>query len=84
MELLLVVSNNILVIPLWLAAGLFISLTEVLDFNTITGTAMAGLLTVFDKFERDILRERVKAGIAHARKQGKPHEIRDKNVSTKL
>jgi len=51
----------------------FVSLTEALDLNTITGTAMAGLLTVFAKFERDILRERVKAGIAHARAQGKPH-----------
>ena len=28
---------------------------------------MAGLLAVFAEFERDILRERVKAGIAHAR-----------------
>lgn len=34
---------------------------------------MAGLLAVFAEFERDLLRERVKAGIAHARKAGKPH-----------
>jgi putative DNA-invertase from lambdoid prophage Rac len=34
---------------------------------------MAGLLAVFAEFERDLLRERVKAGIAHARKLGKPH-----------
>lgn len=34
---------------------------------------MAGLLAVFAEFERDLLRERVKAGIAHARKMGKPH-----------
>jgi putative DNA-invertase from lambdoid prophage Rac len=27
----------------------------------------------FHEFERDFLRERVKAGIAHARKLGKPH-----------
>ncbi len=51
----------------------FISLTEALDLTTATGQAMAGLLAVFAQFERDILRERVKAGIAHARKQGKPH-----------
>jgi len=31
------------------------------------------LLAVFAEFERDILRERVKAGIAQARQQGKPH-----------
>jgi putative DNA-invertase from lambdoid prophage Rac len=51
----------------------FVSLTEALDLTTPTGRAMAGLLAVFAEFERDILRERVKAGIAQARQQGKPH-----------
>ena len=51
----------------------FISLTEALDLTTATGRAMAGLLAIFSQFERDILRERVKTGIAYARKQGKPH-----------
>jgi DNA invertase Pin-like site-specific DNA recombinase len=51
----------------------FVSLTEALDLTTATGRAMAGLLAVFAEFERDLLRERVKAGIAHARKAGKPH-----------
>jgi putative DNA-invertase from lambdoid prophage Rac len=51
----------------------FISLTEALDMTTATGRAMAGLLAVFAEFERDLLRERVKAGIAHAKKLGKPH-----------
>jgi DNA invertase Pin-like site-specific DNA recombinase len=41
--------------------------------TTPTGRAMAGVLAVFAEFERDILRERVKAGIAQARQQGKPH-----------
>jgi putative DNA-invertase from lambdoid prophage Rac len=50
-----------------------ISLTEALDMTTATGRAMAGLLAVFAEFERDLLRERVKAGIAHAKKLGKPH-----------
>ena len=40
----------------------FVSLTEALDLTTPTGRAMAGLLAVFAEFERDILRERVKAG----------------------
>ena len=31
---------------------------------------MAGILAVFAAFERDILRERVKAGIVQARKRG--------------
>ncbi len=51
----------------------FVSLTEALDMTTPTGRAMAGLLAVFAEFERNILRERVKAGIAQARQQGKPH-----------
>ena len=51
----------------------FISLSEALDFTTPTGRAMAGLLAIFAEFERDILRERVKAGIAQARKRGQRH-----------
>jgi DNA invertase Pin-like site-specific DNA recombinase len=51
----------------------FVSLTEALDLTTPTGRAMAGLLAVFAEFEREILRERVRAGIAHARRHGKPH-----------
>jgi len=49
----------------------FVSLTEALDFTTPTGRAMAGLLAVFAEFEREILRERVRAGLTHARQQGK-------------
>ena len=51
----------------------FVSLTEALDLTTPTGRAMAGLLAVFAEFEREVLCERVRAGIAHARKEGKPH-----------
>lgn len=51
----------------------FISLTEALDLTTPAGKAMAGMLAVFAEFERDILRERVRAGIAHAREKGKSH-----------
>jgi putative DNA-invertase from lambdoid prophage Rac len=51
----------------------FISLHEALDFTTPTGRAMAGLLAIFAQFEREILRERVKAGIAQARRRGKRH-----------
>ena len=47
----------------------FVSLTEALDLTT--GRAMAGLLAVFAEFEREILRERVCAGLTHARQQGK-------------
>lgn len=51
----------------------FISLHEALDLTTPTGRAMAGMLAVFAEFERGILRERVKAGIAEARRRGKRH-----------
>ncbi len=51
----------------------FVSLTEALDFTTSAGRAMIGLLSVFAEFERDILRERVIAGIAQARSEGKNH-----------
>lgn len=51
----------------------FVSLTEALDLTTPSGRALAGMLAVFAEFERDILRDRVKAGIAQARKEGKPH-----------
>jgi putative DNA-invertase from lambdoid prophage Rac len=49
----------------------FISLTEAMDLTTPMGRAMAGLLAVFSEFERELLRERVKAGLAHARSQGR-------------
>jgi DNA invertase Pin-like site-specific DNA recombinase len=49
----------------------FVSLTEALDLTTPAGRAMAGLLAVFAGFEREILGERVRAGLAHARLNGK-------------
>jgi DNA invertase Pin-like site-specific DNA recombinase len=49
----------------------FVSLTETLDLTTPAGRAMAGLLAIFAEFEREILRERTRAGLAHARQNGK-------------
>ena len=40
----------------------FVSLSEALDLTTPSGRAFAGMLAVFAEFERDILRDRVKAG----------------------
>jgi putative DNA-invertase from lambdoid prophage Rac len=48
----------------------FVSLTEALDLTTPAGRSMAGLLAVFAEFEREILRERVRAGLLHARQNG--------------
>jgi DNA invertase Pin-like site-specific DNA recombinase len=55
-----------------LAVG-FASITEALDLTTPGGRAMAGMLAVFAEFEREILRDRVRSGIAQARQSGKPH-----------
>ncbi|MCL5966507.1 MAG: recombinase family protein [Deltaproteobacteria bacterium] len=49
----------------------FVSYTENLDFATPAGRAMASLLGVFAEFERDLIRERVRAGMANARAKGK-------------
>jgi DNA invertase Pin-like site-specific DNA recombinase len=51
----------------------FVSLSEALDLTTPSGRALARMLAVFAEFERDILRDRLKAGIAQARKEGRPH-----------
>ena len=48
----------------------FVSISEALDLTTSTGRAMAGMLSVFAAFEHDILRERVRAGLDHARQNG--------------
>ena len=75
----------------------FVSITEALDFTTATGRAMGGLLSVFAEFERDLIRERIKAGIEHAKSKGiqlgrpplvrlkekeiKAHFLKSKNIS---
>ena len=48
----------------------FVSLNEALDLTTPAGRAMAGLLAVFAAFEREILGERTRAGLAEARLNG--------------
>src|SRR5271155_2559210 len=49
----------------------FLPLTEAINLTTPAGRAMAGLLAVFAEFERQILRGRVRAGLVHARQNGK-------------
>jgi putative DNA-invertase from lambdoid prophage Rac len=49
----------------------FVSLTEALDLTTAAGRAMAAMLAVFAAFEREILQERTRVGLAHARANGK-------------
>lgn len=49
----------------------FVSLTEALDLTTPAGRAMAAMLAVFAAFEQEVLQERTRAGMAHARQSGK-------------
>jgi len=49
----------------------FVSLTEALDLTTPAGRAMAAMLAVFAAFEREVLQERTRAGLAHALANGK-------------
>jgi len=49
----------------------FISFKESIDLTTSTGRLMLHLLASFAEFERELIRERVKAGVAHARAKGK-------------
>jgi DNA invertase Pin-like site-specific DNA recombinase len=51
----------------------FVSLSEALDMTTPSGRALADMLAVFAEFECDILRDRVRAGIAQARIEARPH-----------
>lgn len=48
----------------------FVSITEALDLTTPAGRAMAAMLSVFAEFEREVLRDRVRAGLASARTRG--------------
>ncbi|MGZ3790040.1 MAG: recombinase family protein [Bacteriovorax sp.] len=65
----------------------FVSITEALDFSTAMGRAMSGLLSVFAEFERDLIRERVKAGLDQARSKGirlgRPPMNKDKSEQAK-
>lgn len=49
----------------------FVSLSESLDTSTPMGKAMFTILGAIAELERDLIRERVMAGVSRARKQGK-------------
>lgn len=49
----------------------FISITENIDTTTTIGRAMQKMLMIMAEFERELMIERINAGIARARKQGK-------------
>lgn len=48
----------------------FVSMNEQVDTTTPTGQVLFGVVSAMAQFERSILRERVKAGLARARERG--------------
>lgn len=48
----------------------FVSLKDSIDLTTPTGKLLFALVGAFAEFERSILRDRVKSGLAHARAKG--------------
>ena len=49
----------------------FISVTDNIDLNTASGKLMFQILSCFAEFERNLISERTKIGIAEARRKGK-------------
>lgn len=48
----------------------FVSLRDGFDLTTPSGRAMLGMVAVMAEFERELIRERVKAGMANAKRKG--------------
>jgi len=64
----------------------FTSLGEGIDTRSATGRLMLGILGSFAEFERERIRERIHAGIARARRDGKrlgrrPHPVTDEDLT---
>jgi len=49
----------------------FVSLQDNIDTTTPSGKAMFGMIAVFAEFERDIIKERTRAGLDAAKKKGR-------------
>jgi DNA invertase Pin-like site-specific DNA recombinase len=66
----------------------FVSLRDNLDLSTPAGRMMFHVIGAMAEFERELIRERVKAGIAHARAKGtrlgRPMLRRDRDKDAKL
>jgi DNA invertase Pin-like site-specific DNA recombinase len=60
----------------------FVSVTEAIDTRTIQGRLLAGILSSIAVFEREIVIERIKAGLAASkRKNGRPKALTGHNVN---
>ena len=54
----------------------FVSLRDNLDLTTPAGRMMFHVIGAMAEFERELIRERVKAGLAHARSKGQGSAVR--------
>lgn len=69
----------------WQARGVtFVTLREGIDTSTPAGRMAAGLFSVIAEFERARIKERVHAGLARARAQGKTLGRRTNPVASRL
>jgi DNA invertase Pin-like site-specific DNA recombinase len=66
----------------------FISLREQIDLSSPTGRVMFAIIGAMAEFEREIIRERVEAGLRRARNQGKrlgrPPRVFNRDLVTEL
>jgi DNA invertase Pin-like site-specific DNA recombinase len=65
----------------------FVSITEKIDTSTPVGIAVFSILAAISQLERDLIAERVKAGLANARAKGKligRKKMRDSDLIRKL
>jgi DNA invertase Pin-like site-specific DNA recombinase len=66
----------------------FVSLRDNLDLSTPAGRMMFHVIGAMAEFERELIRERVKAGLAHARAKGqrlgRPEIRRDRDRDAKI
>lgn len=66
----------------------FVSLRDNLDLTTPAGRMMFHVIGAMAEFERELIRERVKAGLAHARgkgqRLGRPNVRRDRDQDAKV
>jgi DNA invertase Pin-like site-specific DNA recombinase len=66
----------------------FVSFSEGIDTTTATGQLMFHIVGAFAQFERELIRERVRSGMAHARAMGKrigrPRALVDREKVTQL
>lgn len=61
----------------------FVSLTQGIDTNTVEGRIFFGVLALFAEYERELIRQRTKAGMQAAKLRGK-HVGRPRKITPEL